>query len=90
MRSSEGYLTFPYAVGEGDTVHEKKALKSGTQRVHVALWYILGPLFRYMGTPLGPKYEPYTYMDPLGKSSSFFSLKPSFACEFLLGPSLIT
>ena len=22
-----------------------------------------------MGTPLGPKYIPYTYMDPLGKSS---------------------
>ena len=21
-----------------------------------------------MGTPLGPKYIPYTYMDPLGKS----------------------
>ena len=21
---------------------------------------------RYMGTPLGPKYIPYTYMDPLG------------------------
>ena len=23
-----------------------------------------------MGTPLGPKYIPYTYMDPLGKQSS--------------------
>ena len=27
---------------------------------------ILGPESRYMGTPLGPKYIPYTYMDPLG------------------------
>ena len=24
---------------------------------------------RYMGTNLGPKYIPYTYMDPLGQSS---------------------
>ena len=23
-----------------------------------------------MGTPLGPKYIPYTYMDPLGKKTS--------------------
>ena len=38
-----------------------------TQRVHVGLWYILGLQSRYMGTPLGPKYIPYTYMDPLGK-----------------------
>ena len=27
---------------------------------------MLGPSSRYMGTPLGPKYIPYTYMDPLG------------------------
>ena len=38
-----------------------------TQRVHVGTWDILGPESRYMGTPLGPKYIPYTYMDPLGK-----------------------
>ena len=37
-----------------------------SQRVHVAIWYILGPLSRYVGTPLGPKYIPYSYMDPLG------------------------
>ena len=24
-----------------------------------------------MGTPLGPKYIPYTYMDPLGKKVGF-------------------
>ena len=38
-----------------------------TQRVHVAVWYILGPYSRYMGTPLGLNCIPYTYMDPLGK-----------------------
>ena len=37
-----------------------------SQRAHVGLWDILGPQSRYMGTPLGPKYIPYTYMDPLG------------------------
>ena len=37
-----------------------------SQRVHVAIWGILGPSSRYMGTPLGLKYVPYTYMDPLG------------------------
>ena len=35
------------------------------QRVHVGVWDILGPESRYMGTPLGPKYIPYTYMDSL-------------------------
>ena len=33
---------------------------------HVAIWDILGPQSRYMGSPLGPKFIPYTYMDPLG------------------------
>ena len=33
---------------------------------HVGKWDILGPYSKYMGTPLGPKYIPYTYMDPLG------------------------
>ena len=27
-----------------------------------------------MGTPLGPKYIPYTYMDPLGKAKGFHAL----------------
>ena len=36
------------------------------QRFHVVIWYILGPESRYMGTPLGPKYVPYPYLDPLG------------------------
>ena len=40
---------------------------SQTQNVHIALWYILGPESRYMGTPLGPGYTPYTYMEPVGK-----------------------
>ena len=34
--------------------------------VHVGIWDILRAKSRYMGTPLGPKYIPYTYMDPLG------------------------
>ena len=38
-----------------------------TQRVHVAIWYILGPSSRYMGTSLGPKCIPYTHMDSLGE-----------------------
>ena len=37
-----------------------------TQRVHVGIWYMLAPSSRYTGTPLGPQYIPYTYMDPLG------------------------
>ena len=40
--------------------------RSHSQRVHVGIWDILRPQSRYMGTPLGPKYIPYTYMDPLG------------------------
>ena len=28
-----------------------------------------------MGTPLGPKYIPYTYMDPLGKAKGDLSLR---------------
>ena len=28
--------------------------------------YILGLQGRYMGTPLGPKYIPFSFMDPLG------------------------
>ena len=27
-----------------------------------------------MGTPLGPKYIPYTYMDPLGNRNAFLAL----------------
>ena len=47
---------------------QKKSLldKYLSQRVHVAIWYIPGPESRYMGNPLGSKYIPYTYMDPLG------------------------
>ena len=26
-----------------------------------------------MGTPLGPKYIPYTYMDPLGRAPSYLN-----------------
>ena len=40
-----------------------------------------------MGTPLGPKYIPYTYMDPLGKSRKeilAFSLM-DVVLQFLLG-----
>ena len=32
-------------------------------------------LCRYMGTPLGPKYIPYTYMDPLGLGSRLSNLR---------------
>ena len=34
--------------------------QSASQRIHVAIWYML------VETPLGPRYIPYTYMDPLG------------------------
>ena len=55
-----------------------------TQRVHVGIWDILGPYSRYMGTPLGPKYIPYSYMDPLGKGSEadarFFSDQLYLVC----------
>ena len=37
------------------------------QRFHVVIRYMLGPESRYMGTPLGPKYVPYPYLDPLGR-----------------------
>ena len=37
-----------------------------TQRLHVVIWYILGPYSSHMGTSLGPKYVPYSYMEPLG------------------------
>ena len=47
-----------------------------SQRVHVVIWYILGLSSRYMGTPLGPKYIPYTYMDPLGLLSKFLHFAP--------------
>ena len=35
-------------------------MNTRTRRVHVGIWYILGPESRYMGTALGPKYIPYT------------------------------
>ena len=38
-----------------------------TQRVHVAIWYILGPQSRYTGNSLGPKYIQSSYMDPSDK-----------------------
>ena len=40
------------------------------QRLHVAIWYILGPYSSYMGTPWGPKYILYSYMGPLGNMCS--------------------
>ena len=42
-------------------------LTSLTRRVHVAVWYIIEPQSSHMGTPLGPKYIPYNYMDASGK-----------------------
>ena len=38
---------------------------SQTQKVHVAMLYILGPESRHLGTSLGPGYTPYTYIDYL-------------------------
>ena len=37
-----------------------------------------------MGTPLGPKYIPYTYMDPLGKMASCRSSTPCTLAELCL------
>ena len=37
-----------------------------------------------MGTPLGPKYIPYTYMDPLGNMSKALGPKPWEDCALLL------
>ena len=42
-----------------------------------------------MGTPLGPKYIPYTYMDPLGytvayETSSYSTLKPGPSCSDMI------
>ena len=31
-----------------------------------------------MGTPLGPKYVPYTYMDPLGRSFEDFGILEAY------------
>ena len=56
-------------MGHSSVLHLLQQEKVGTlhsQRVHVGIWDILGPYSRYMGTPLGPKYIPYAYMDPLG------------------------
>ena len=54
--------------GRGGGLYGSSCSKN-SQRVHVAIWYILSPSSRYMGTPLGPKYIPYSYMDPLGFGS---------------------
>ena len=40
-----------------------------TQRVHVGIWYILKAQRGSHIPTLGPKYLPYSYMDPLGKST---------------------
>ena len=49
------------------TVQQLAKAFATSQRVHVGIWDILGgPYSRYMGTPLGPRYIPYTYMNPLG------------------------
>ena len=47
-----------------------------TQRLHVVIGYILGLQSRYMGTLSGPKYIPYTYMDPLGEGCSILIPHP--------------
>ena len=68
------FLSFsgPRAMTSNSNTVSKAAAASGrivtkrTQTVHVGIWDILGPSSRYMGTPLGAKYIPYTYMDPLG------------------------
>ena len=39
------------------------------QRLHVAIWYILRAQRCSHITTLGPKYIPYSYMEPLGYSS---------------------
>ena len=38
-----------------------------TQRIHVPIWYILGPFRGSCMVALGLKYILYRYMDPLGK-----------------------
>ena len=38
-----------------------------TQRVHVAIWYILGPSSRYIGNPLGPQVYTIYLHGPFGK-----------------------
>ena len=42
-----------------------------------------------MGTPLGPKYIPYTYMDPLGKDCHFLvaKLKRYTTCKASITPT---
>ena len=42
----------------------------GTQRFHVAIWYILRAQRCSHITTLGPKYIPYSYMEPLGHPKS--------------------
>ena len=37
-----------------------------SQRVHVSMYYVLGPQSGYMGNPLGPRYIRGPYMEPLG------------------------
>ena len=37
-----------------------------------------------MGTPLGPKYIPYTYMDPLGMITCFFGVGSSKVVLYLM------
>ena len=40
-----------------------------------------------MGTPWGPKYIPYTYMDPLGDDMGFKTKQRQNAVEQLRNPS---
>ena len=40
-----------------------------------------------MGTPLGPKYIPYTYMDPLGKNSEAALLRSGSYALGIVAPA---
>ena len=56
-----------------------------TQRVPVAILYIVGPYSSCIGTPLGLKYILYSYMDPLGYATHEHAKVPFKLSEF---PSL--
>ena len=56
-----------------------------TQRLHVALWYILRAQNGSHITTLGPKYIPYNYMEPLGRVlGDLDGLLGSFSKKFLI------
>ena len=52
-----------------NTIH---CTSAQTQRVHVAIWYILRAQRGSHIPTLRPKYVPYNYMDPLGKNETRF------------------